>query len=159
MIAIEEAIDKIKSVICPIQEIEWIDIESALGRILGEDLLSYVNQPPFARSPLDGYAVLAEDTAGVTKENPVKLKVVDCVYAGEYLERKLQNKEAVRIMTGAPVPQGANTVIRQEDTDTFQENEEEFVQIYQEQKAFENYCFPGEDFQEGDCILKSGDGI
>ena len=157
MIAIEEAIDKIKSVIYPVQEIEGIDIECALGRILGEDLLSHVNQPPFARSPLDGYAVLAEDTVGTTKENPVKLKVVDCVYAGEYLERKLQNKEAVRIMTGAPVPQGANTVIRQEDTDTFQENGEEFVQIYQEQKAFENYCFPGEDFQEGDCILKKGE--
>lgn len=157
MIAIEEAIDKIKKVIHPVDENEWIDIEYALGRILGEDLFSYVNQPPFARSPLDGYAIIAEDTANVAKENPVKLKVVDCVYAGEYSERKIQNKEAVRIMTGAPVPQGANTVIRQEDTDTFCENGEEFVEIQKEQKAFENYCLPGEDFQEGECILKKGE--
>ena len=149
MIAIEEAIDRIRNAIDTVNETERIDIEQALGRILGEDLLSYVNQPPFARSPLDGYAICADDTVRVTKETPMQLKVIDCVYAGGVSEKTVQRGEAVRIMTGAPIPQGANTVIRQEDTYTFQEKDDEFVNIYKEQKAFENYCFSGEDFQEG----------
>lgn len=157
MIAIEEAIDRIRNAIDPVKETEKIDIEQALRRILGEDLLSCINQPPFARSPLDGYAICAEDTVGVTKETPMKLKVIDCVYAGGVSEKTVQRGEAVRIMTGASIPQGANTVIRQEDTYTFQEKDDEFVNIYKEQKAFENYCFSGEDFQEGDCILKKGE--
>ena len=159
MIAIEEAIDRIKNAIDTVNETERINIEETLGRILGEDLLSCVNQPPFARSPLDGYAICADDTVGVTKETPMQLKVIDCVYAGGVSKKTVQSGEAVRIMTGAPIPQGANTIIRQEDTYTFQEKGDEFIGIYKEQKAFENYCFSGEDFQEGDCILKKGERI
>lgn len=159
MIAIEEAIDRIKNAIDTVNETERINIEETLGRILGEDLLSCVNQPPFARSPLDGYAICADDTVGVTKETPMQLKVIDCVYAGGVSKKTVQRGEAVRIMTGAPIPQGANTIIRQEDTYTVQEKGDEFIGIYKEQKAFENYCFSGEDFQEGDCILKKGERI
>lgn len=159
MIAIEEAIDRIKNAIDTVNETERINIEETLGRILGEDLLSCVNHPPFARSPLDGYAICADDTVGVTKETPMQLKVIDCVYAGGVSKKTVQSGEAVRIMTGAPIPQGANTIIRQEDTYTVQEKGDEFIGIYKEQKAFENYCFSGEDFQEGDCILKKGERI
>lgn len=158
MITIAEAIDRIRNILNPINETESVEIEYALGRILGEDLLAQVSQPPFDRSPLDGYAICAEDTVGVTKENPGKLKVIDALYAGESSEKAIQRGEAIRIMTGAPIPKGANTVIRQEDTRSFQEKEE-YVHIYREQQAFANYCFSGEDFQKGECILQKGDRL
>ena len=151
---------RIKNAIDTVNETERINIEETLGRILGEDLLSCVNQPPFARSPLDGYAICADDTVGVTKETPMQLKVIDCVYAGGVSRKNCAkgrgSKDYDRSSDSAD---RADTIIRQEDTYTFQEKGDEFIGIYKEQKAFENYCFSGEDFQEGDCILKKGEHI
>ena len=99
----------------------------AQGRVLSEDIFAPMNQPPWPRSPLDGYAFRASDSAGASKASPVSLRVVETLYAGSWTDRTVQPGEAVRIMTGAPIPAGCDCVIRQEDTD----GGEAVVQIYQ----------------------------
>ena len=96
---------------------ELVPVDDALGRILAEDAAALYDQPPFPRSPLDGYAFRGEDTAGATPENPVRLKVVGKIYAGYAFAGEIGPGEALRLMTGSPIPKGANAVIRQEDTD------------------------------------------
>lgn len=120
------------------------------GEILYEDIRAIHDQPPFPRSPLDGYALRGEDTKGASKECPVVLQVIDKFCAGEYREIALQPGECIRIMTGAPIPAGANAVIRQEDTD-YGEKE---VSIYASVSPWENYCYQGEDYKSGDLLLK-----
>lgn len=152
-IELEEAVSIMEAHVHEINKIEELNIEEACGRVLGEDIYSLINNPPFDRSPLDGYALRAEDTIGASKENPVILKVIDEVFAGSYSEKVLKQWEAVRIMTGAKMPQGSDCVIRQENTDEGMDN----VQIYEELKFHDNYIFEGEDIKKDSLIMKKGE--
>ena len=147
---IEEAVKILCENVVPIEEIEEVALIDSNGRILAEDVCAEFDQPPFPRSPLDGYAVKGVDTLDASEESPVTLKVIGKVYAGEVYKDKVSNGEAVRIMTGAPIPDGADTVIRQEDTDYG----EETVEIYKGQRPWSNYCYAGEDFKKGEVILE-----
>lgn len=151
MISLEEAkkliLGKVKSL-----GSEEVNIEDSVGRILYENIYSPINNPPFPRSPLDGYAIRSEDTKGATRENPINLKVIDKIYAGYVSDKIVKQNEAIRIMTGAPIPEGADTIIRQEDTD----EGVEFVKIYTALNEYDNYCYEGEDFKEGTELLKRG---
>ena len=147
---IEEAIKILCKNVLPIKETEEVSLIGSNGRILAEDVCAELDQPPFSRSPLDGYAVKGVDTLDASEESPVTLKVIGKVYAGEVYKGKVSNGEAVRIMTGAPIPDGADTVIRQEDTDYGVET----VGIYKGQKPWSNYCHAGEDFKKGEVILE-----
>lgn len=157
-VALEEGLTLMRQAIrerrdCPAkEEMEELPLEQALGRIAGCDYLSPVHQPPFPRSPLDGYALRSQDTKGAGREHPVKLNVVQEILAGEYPKKKVEQGQAARIMTGAPIPEGADCVIRQEDTDYG----EEVAAIYRELAPYENYCLAGEDFHAGDCLLSAG---
>lgn len=131
---------------------EEVHIEDALGRVLYDDIYSEIDNPPFPRSPLDGYAIKGDDTKGASNENPVSLKVIDKIYAGHVSEKHLNSGEAIRIMTGAPIPNGADCVIRQEDT----LEEDSVVKIYTELKPYDNYCYEGEDFKIGTKLLDKG---
>lgn len=135
-----------------IAETEEVSIRDAAGRTLARSLKAQRDQPPFPRSPLDGYAVRSADIGEASKEKPVALRVVDEVPAGTVSEKTVEAGTAVRIMTGAPVPDGADTIVRQEDTDYG----EETVQVYVSQKPWENYCFAGEDYRAGTVILAAG---
>ncbi|WP_054741145.1 molybdopterin molybdotransferase MoeA [Cellulosilyticum ruminicola] len=130
-------------------------LQEANGCILGEDIYAPINNPPFDRSPLDGYAFAAKSSEGASKETPVQLKVIGEVCAGDYFEGMVGVGEAVRIMTGAPIPKGCDCVLRQEDTDYG----EEAVAIYKALKAFDNYCFTGEDIKEGTMLLQKGEKL
>ncbi|HAA91913.1 MAG TPA: molybdopterin molybdenumtransferase MoeA, partial [Rhodospirillaceae bacterium] len=90
-----------------------VGVSEALGRVLAEDLTARRTQPPSAVSAMDGYAVRAEDV----REVPARLKLVGYAPAGDAYEAIIGAGEAVRIFTGAPVPEGADTVVIQEDTD------------------------------------------
>ncbi len=147
---IEEAVKILCKNVLPIKETEEVSLIGSNGRILAEDVCAEHDQPPFSRSPLDGYAVKGVDTLDASEESPVTLKVIGKVYAGEVYKGKVSNGEAVRIMTGAPIPDGADTVIRQEDTDYG----EETVEIYKGQRPWSNYCYAGEDFKKGEVILE-----
>lgn len=129
-----------------------LPLTQVCGEILAEDITAQIDQPPFPRSPLDGYAFRGQDSAGACKEHPVRLKVVDKIYAGGTSTVTVRRGEAVRLMTGAMIPDGANCVIRQEDTD-YNEN---IVALYKEIKPFQNYCKQGEDFQKGTVLIKAG---
>ena len=152
-IELEEAVSIMEANVHEINEIDEVSIEKACGRVLGEDVYSIINNPPFDRSPLDGYALRAEDTKGASKENPVILKVIDEVFAGSYSEKELQKGEAIRIMTGAKMPAGSDCVIRQEDTDEGMDN----VKIYGELKVHDNYIFEGEDIKKDSLMIKKGE--
>ena len=151
-IQLEQAVELLTENCLPITETEMITIDNIEGRILAQDIIARINQPPFPRSPLDGYAIRAEDSVGASKDNPVALKVIDEVYAGGWSDREVIPGTAIRIMTGAPIPRGADCILMQEDTDYGTET----VKIYRSLKAWQNYCYEGEDFKQGTIILKAG---
>ena len=135
-----------------VRDTEEIPLWEGGGRTLAEDIFAGQDQPPFARSPLDGYAVRSGDIAGASKERPARLSVIDEVDAGRVSGMRVEKGTAIRIMTGAPVPEGADCIVRQEDTDYGEEK----VEVYREVGAYENYCFAGEDYRAGTQVLEKG---
>ena len=154
-ISVEQAMEQILQYTPVINETEEVELNKAGGRILAQDMVAEFNNPPFDRSPVDGYACKAEDLAGASSEHPVKLKVMEEIDAGQYSESVVESGQAVRIMTGAAIPKGCDCCIFQEDTDYG----EETVEIYREVKQWDNYCFAGEDFKKGTTLLKKGTHI
>ena len=154
-ISVEQAMEQILQYTPVINETEEIELNKAGGRILAQDMVAEFNNPPFDRSPVDGYACKAEDLAGASSEHPVKLKVMEEIDAGQYSERVVEHGQAVRIMTGAAIPEGCDCCVYQERTDYG----EDFVEIYTEQKQWDNYCFAGEDFKKETTLLKKGTHI
>ena len=154
-ISVEQAVEQILQHTPVINETEETELNKAGGRVLAQDMVAGFDNPPFDRSPVDGYTCKAEDLAGATKEHPVRLKVMEEIDAGQYSEREIQQGQAVRIMTGAAIPNGCNCCIYQEDTDYG----EDTVEVYSEQKRWSNYCFSGEDFKKGTTLLKKGTHI
>ncbi len=151
-ITLEQAVEILLGRAVRIKETEEISLWDSVGRVLAKDAIAERNQPPFARSPLDGYAVRSRDIKGADKGTPVELTVIGEALAGHGAEAFVEEGAAVRIMTGAPIPEGADCVIRQEDTDYGERQ----VLIYRESGAYENYCFPGEDYKAGEKILRAG---
>ncbi|MBQ8857682.1 MAG: molybdopterin molybdotransferase MoeA [Lachnospiraceae bacterium] len=155
-ITLEEAVSLICGEAHKCEKVEEIAVERAGGYILAEDIYAGIDNPPFPRTPVDGYAVRAEDLKGASEASPVRLKVVGCIYAGcDGQSCSIQPGEAMRIMTGGPFPKGSNCAVRQEDTDYG----EDTVAIYKEHKEYDNYCFQGEDYTKDSLLLKKGDAI
>lgn len=130
-------------------------VTECTGSVLAENLVSGMMQPPFARSAMDGYALRQEDVRKADREHPAILQVVYKTCAGDRPGRNIQPGECVRIMTGAMIPEGADCVIRQEDTDYG----EETVQIYTAAVLQQNCCQAGEDFQAGEVLAKAGETV
>lgn len=151
-VTLAQATELLLQEVSKISEIEKISLWDADGRVLAQDIYAEKNQPPFSRSPLDGYAVRSEDVAGASKEHAINLKVIDEIAAGHVSRKKVTEGTAIRIMTGAPIPEGADCVMKQEHTDYG----EKTVAIYHSVKAYQNYCFAGEDYRIGDKLLEKG---
>ena len=100
-------------------DLEEVDLDEALGRVLGEDLVAAWDLPAYDNSAMDGYAIRAADTEGAHGSEPVRLEVVGRVFAGERPTTAVGPGQAVRIMTGAALPEGADTVVRQEATQAY----------------------------------------
>jgi molybdopterin molybdotransferase len=113
MLSVEEARDRILVHIRPLPS-EEVALPQALGRVLAEDAVARESLPAFANSAMDGYALRAADTAGATAEHSVRLRLAGEVPAGQVYAGKVGAGEAVRILTGAPLPAGADAVIQQE---------------------------------------------
>ncbi|MFC1892508.1 gephyrin-like molybdotransferase Glp [Chloroflexota bacterium] len=116
MISVEEALERILFII-DVLEAEECPILDSLGQVLAEDIVSTINVPPLDNSAMDGYAVRSEDTQGASLQSPRILRVIDTVLAGHISRHKVEPGTAIRIMTGAPLPEGADAVVRFEDTD------------------------------------------
>ena len=113
---VQEASERILAGIRPLG-MEHVRLTDALGRVLAEDVTSPIEHPPWDNSSMDGYAVRAADVQTASESSPVVLPVRETVRAGEQPTGPLTSGSAIRVMTGAPVPAGADTVIRVEDTD------------------------------------------
>ena len=150
--SLEQAISLLKEKAKAKNKVIKLPLTMAGGRILAKDIIAPFSQPPFDRSPLDGYAFAAADSTGASKETPARLKVIGEVCAGGYFEGEVKSGEAVRIMTGAPIPKGCDCVLRQEDTNYG----EEVVELYVPLKPYSNYCYKGEDIKEGITLLQKG---
>jgi molybdopterin molybdotransferase len=129
-----------------------VPIMDALGRILSRDIVAQDNIPFFDRSPLDGYALLAEDTEYAAPSRPVRLKVLEEIPAGYVASRKITSGTAVRVMTGAPIPEGADVVVKYEEV----QQEKGFVSILRPLKSRDNVVYAGEDVRKGEVVAKQG---
>ncbi|HKM59919.1 MAG TPA: gephyrin-like molybdotransferase Glp [Candidatus Bathyarchaeia archaeon] len=124
----------------------------AYNRVLAEDVVSTLDIPPFSRSTMDGYAVKAEDTFGADENQPATLKVCGVVNIGEQPHVNVAKGEAVEIVTGAPIPEGANAVVMVEDT----EREDSELHVFTPITPNENVMKCGSDIKEGEAVLKKG---
>lgn len=149
--SVHEASDRILAGIRPL-EVEHVPLRESLGRVLAEDVRSPIEHPPWDNSSMDGYAVRAADVAGVSGAASVVLPVLETVRAGQRPTRALEVGTAIRVMTGAPIPDGADSVIRVEDTD----GNETRVEIRDTRDAGRNVRPRGEDLQIGAVAVRSG---
>ncbi len=150
-IALEEALEILNKNTKALKS-EVVSIKDSLKRVLYGDIKSKINNPPFNKSVFDGYAFKSEDSKGTSKENTVELKIVDEIFAGMWPEIEIKSGEAIRIMTGAPIPVGADCVLKQEET----ERHGDLVKIFKEMKENQNISFMGEDIKIGETLIKEG---
>ena len=157
MISVEQAFEKILSYM-PVLEPEQAPILNTLGQVLAEDIFSDINIPPLDNAAMDGYAIRARDTAEAGSKTPAVLRVIDTVIAGAISTKEVAPGTAIRIMTGAPVPKGADAVVRFEDTDETErkgaaQNE---IGVLCKLKPGANIRRAGEDVVKDSLILKKG---
>ena len=150
-LSVGEASARILAGITPLAS-ERVPLRHALGRVLASDVRSTIALPPWHNSSMDGYAVRAADVAGASADRPVVLPVLETVAAGGRASSPLRPGTAIRIMTGAPLPDGADTVIRVEDTNTAADR----VAIRDDRDAGRNVRPRGEDLQPGAVAVAAG---
>ena len=159
MISVEEALERVLDYV-EVLEPECKSILDCLGQVLAEDVCSTVNIPPLDNSAMDGYALRAEDTRGASESSPRYLMVVGEVAAGSVPTKKVGSGTAIRIMTGAPLPEGADSVVRFEDTDEVSRKSSgggpSQIGILCQAKKGVNVRCRGEDIARGGLILKAG---
>ena len=155
MISVEEAQEAILSKIRPLGG-EKVQILEALGRVLAEDIHSPRSIPPWPNSAMDGYAVRTEDVKGATRDSPITLRIVEEIQAGFAASRAIGRGEAIRIMTGAPIPEGADAVVLVEETERVGEAE---VRVHLAVPHGEAIRIPGEDVKEGERVFQADDRL
>lgn len=128
---------------------EKISLKNAHQRVIAQDVTSLLDNPPFDRSAMDGYAICAQDTFGFSQQNPAKLTIVDRIGAGSKSNVILKGGEAVKIATGAPIPQGADAVVMEE----YALEEGDNLEVEMSLTPGENVSFKGEDIQKDDVVL------
>jgi molybdopterin molybdotransferase len=132
---------------------EEIALEEALGRTLTADVVSPIDHPPWDNSAMDGYAVRAEDVQGCSPATPARLQLIEKVPAGGFPSQRVTRGATIRIMTGAPIPDGADSVIRVEHTAT---GSDDVVLVVNDADAKRNIRPRGEDVRKGDVAVTRG---
>jgi molybdopterin molybdotransferase len=134
---------------------EILPLERALGRVNAAYVRAAIDNPPFDRSAMDGFALNHADTLGATEAEPARLSVGGVLYAGDVLGRRLAKGEAVRIMTGAAMPPGADCMLPKEIV----RDEGAQVAVFRPAARHENYIFRAEDIRRGELFLEPGDRL
>ncbi len=129
--------------------VEKVALVDALHRVIAEDVIAPRDIPPHDNSAMDGYAVRHRDVDGATQDQPANLKVLQVLPAGLVPERAVEPGTAIKIMTGAPIPEGADTVVQVEHTNASDTD----VDIYRAPRVGSNLRQRGEDINAGDCIM------
>lgn len=151
MLEVGDAVARILEGVAPLAA-EEVQLRDAVGRVLAVDVRSPITLPHWTNSAMDGYAVRGADIAGASADRPVVLPVLETIAAGAFPTRPVGPMTATRIMTGAPLPEGADTVVRVEDTDGGRAR----VRIVKDRDAGKNIRLRGEDLTEGAVALPRG---
>ncbi len=159
LLLVKEAQERILAAFLPL-ETEKISLEKTVGRVLAEDICAQNDLPLFDNTSMDGFALLASDVTEAGVPTPITLAVVDDIPAGKMPAKKLRAGQAARIMTGAPLPQGADTIVPVEETD-FNNRAPgaplpQKVKIYKAAKVGANIRKRGDDIRAGEKILQRG---
>jgi molybdopterin molybdotransferase len=154
MISLEAALSQILAAIQPLG-LEKVNFLDALGRVIGEDIVASRPIPPKDNAAMDGYALRSEDIRGASPETPVVLDVIEDIPAGRIPQKRVGKGQSARIMTGAPVPEGADAVMRMEDTEKIDIK----VRIFVEAPAGQDIRLAGEDVCQGETVISRGDII
>jgi len=153
LISLQEARRIIDENVFPVKETEKVPLNESLGRVLAEDVVSSIDIPPYDRAAMDGYAVKAADTFPATKFQPVELECIEVVHAGEVPVKKVESGKCIQIATGAMIPEGADAVVKVEDT----EREGNIIMIYRPAPPGANVSKKGGDVRKGEAILRTGE--
>ena len=154
MLSVEEALKRILDAFAPLG-LEKANILDALGRVIGEDVYAGRAIPPKDHSTMDGYALRSADTRGTSPENPAVLAVIDHIPAGAVPNKRIETGQAARIMTGAPLPEGVDAVVRMEET----RKEGNRVALLAEAGKGQNIRYAGEDVRIGEKVISRGEII
>ncbi|WP_297520969.1 gephyrin-like molybdotransferase Glp [Thermococcus sp.] len=147
-----EALNLMLDNIEEIPETEEVALDNALCRVLAEDTVSPIDSPPFDRAAVDGYALRAEDTFQAREYRPVEIRVIDEIVAGEESNARVQPGTAVKLTTGAKIPDGANAVLMQE----MAERDRDIIRVLRPVAPGQNVAFAGEDVKRGEVVLRKG---
>ncbi|HVF40459.1 MAG TPA: gephyrin-like molybdotransferase Glp [Gemmatimonadaceae bacterium] len=150
MIEVGEASARILERITPLGK-EVVSTATSMNRVLAASVIAPLTSPPWDNSSMDGYAIRSDDVT----DQSTTLRVVSTIAAGEFAPRPLEPREAMRIMTGAAVPSGADSVIRREDSDEGRET----VTFSNLRDIRKNIRRAGEDFTEGDLLFAAGESL
>lgn len=157
-IPVEEAVKKVHQ-FQKHGQVEWVPLKNSLGRWLAEDILADHDVPAFDRSPYDGFALRAEDTKDASSEHPVEFEVIDHIGAGIVSAKTIGPFQAIRIMTGAKIPKGANVVIMLELTKTFEKDGKSMMSLKRPLKKGDNISRQGEETLKGNVMIKKGSKV
>jgi molybdopterin molybdotransferase len=152
MITVDEALDKVLSRTHPLDS-EKVSILEALGRVCAEDMFAKRDIPPFDNSGMDGYAVRSEDIQEASPNHPVQLEVIEDLPAGFIPKKRVERGKTIRIMTGALIPEGADSVIPVEET----RKDGMFVSIFKAMSQGSHFRRAGGDVRKGERIIARGD--
>ncbi len=155
MIPMDEARARIDRDICRLPS-DQVPIGSALGLVLDETLVAAESIPPFANTAMDGFAVKATDLVGASAEAPVRLRVAETIPAGSVAQSPLVSGSAMRIMTGAPIPEGADAIIMVELTTPVPDVQDDVVDVLAEVPVGNHVRPAGDDLKPGDVVFKKG---
>ncbi|HEY8447965.1 MAG TPA: gephyrin-like molybdotransferase Glp [Thermomicrobiales bacterium] len=155
-LSVDEARERILAAIRPLPPVS-IPLITALGRVLAEEIVASLPLPPFTNAAMDGFAVRVADTAGASPAAPVRLRVIGEAAAGNSSPPRVEPGTAIRIMTGAPVPEGADAIVRFEETDYAERSaERESIAVLRAPRPGEHIRLAGEDVPAGATVLRSG---
>ncbi|WP_407708382.1 gephyrin-like molybdotransferase Glp [Bacillus altitudinis] len=157
-IPVEEAVKKVHQ-FQKHGQVEWVPLKNSLGRWIAEDILADHDVPAFDRSPYDGFALRAEDTKDASSEHPVEFEVIDHIGAGIVSAKTIGPFQAIRIMTGAKIPKGANVVIMLELTKTFEKDGKSMMSLKRSLKKGDNISRQGEETLKGNVMIKKGSKV
>ncbi|HEY2906472.1 MAG TPA: gephyrin-like molybdotransferase Glp [Vicinamibacterales bacterium] len=152
-ISLDEARRRLDANVRPIARTERVPLADAAGRVSAAAVTSAIDVPPFARSAMDGYAVIAADTLGASRTSPASLRIVDRIYTGAPSRVEIVPGTCAEIATGAPLPAGADAVVMVEETDKAGDGR---IQILASATAGQNIGRRGADILAGDCVVEVG---
>ncbi|MCS7187879.1 MAG: molybdopterin molybdotransferase MoeA [Armatimonadota bacterium] len=149
---IDEAFERLMAEAKPVNRTETVTLTDSVNRVLAENVTAPFNVPPFRRAAMDGYAVKSSDVEKASPENPVSLKLIGSVHAGELPMSTVEEGTCIQIATGAPVPEGADCVVPIEDT----ERDGEVVRVLKAFSPNANITEEGADVKQGSIVLTEG---